>query len=51
VKNSEELREGAHELVDRALATARALVDAGAGAAKTCRVGRKANPGRRTGAS
>ncbi len=47
VRNSEDLREGARELVDRSLALARTLIDAGEGAAKTCRVGRKANPGRR----
>jgi CDGSH-type Zn-finger protein/multimeric flavodoxin WrbA len=49
VRSSEDLREGARELVDRSLALARTLVDAGAGASTTCRVGRKANPGRPSG--
>lgn len=44
VRGSEDLREGARELVERALGLAQTLVDAGAGAARTCRVGRKANP-------
>ena len=46
VRNSEDLRVGARELASRALALARTLVDAGEGAATTCRPGRKANPSR-----
>jgi multimeric flavodoxin WrbA len=46
VQQSEELHTGARELVERSLDLARTLVEAGPGAAATCRAGRKANPPR-----
>jgi CDGSH-type Zn-finger protein/multimeric flavodoxin WrbA len=47
VQQSEALHAGARELVERSLVLARTIVDAGAGAATTCRAGRKANPATR----